>query len=90
MTHVWTLRIRINGLAILLARRWRRWVKDRSSRVRGTDGVVVAIGCAAVGAMLWVHGPRTLMAAMLHALRWRLRLDVDADTGRTGALGFRH
>lgn len=40
------------------------------------------------GAMVWVQWPG-LMAAMLHAVRWKLRPDVGADAGRPGGLRFR-
>lgn len=85
--HVWALGVRINLVAILLS--WGRLVKDGSIGVRGANGVVVAIWYAAIWALFWVHGPVVLMAAMLHALSGRLRLDVDADTGGARAVGFR-
>jgi hypothetical protein len=54
-----------------------------------TDGVAVAVGDAPIGAMLRGHGPWTLVAAaMLHALGWRLGLDVGADTDAGGPRGW--
>jgi hypothetical protein len=88
LSHVRALCIGINGLAILLAGRRRRRVEDGAIGVGGADGVAVAIGDVAVGAVLWIHGPWTLMSAMLHALGRSLDVDADADAGAR-AVGLR-
>ena len=82
----------ISALVILSSRRRRRRWWGRVERlavamVCRTDGVAVAVGHVAVGAMVGVHPPWTLVAAMIH--RWRLRLAVDTDA-RSGALRLWH
>lgn len=87
VAHVGARCIVIDWLSsILLAGCLRRRVQSLSVGMGRANGVTVTIRYAAIGAMFLVHGPRTRMVAMVHALRWRLRLGFDTDAGRAGSL----
>lgn len=89
VVHVRGLRVGCDRRSVLLGWWWWRlcmiW---RSVGVCSrTDGVVVSIGYAAIGAMLVVDCPRLVVAAMLHgSLTLRLHVDTDTDTGGPGTL----
>jgi hypothetical protein len=82
VVHVRGLRVGCDRRSVLLGWWWRLCMIWCSVGVCSrTDGVVVSIGYAAIGAMLVVDRPRLLVAMLHESLTLRLYIDVVTETG---------
>jgi hypothetical protein len=91
VVHVQGLRVEGDRRGVLLGRWWRLGMIWRSiGMCPRTDGVVVSIWYAAVGAMLVVDCPVVMVAAMLYGSRlFRLDSGSHTDAGRPRPVVYR-